>query len=63
MATGLNLGMAAGTDVPVAHLDYGYIRECKDASEVEKILQILRYARPPVATLFARPLVSSRSLI
>ena len=47
MATGLNLGMAAGTDVPVAHLDYGYIRECKDASEVEKLLQILRYARPP----------------
>jgi hypothetical protein len=42
MATGLNLGLAAGTDIPVEHLDYGYVGECRNAKEVEKILQILR---------------------
>ena len=45
MATGFSLGLAAGTDIPVEHLDFGYVRECKNAKEVEKILQILRYGR------------------
>ena len=43
MATGGDLGMAVGTDVPLEHLDYGYIGDCKDATEVEKLLNILRY--------------------
>eukprot|EP01135_Chromosphaera_perkinsii_P011116 Nk52_evm25s2340 gene=Nk52_evmTU25s2340 len=29
-------------DIPVEHLDYGYIRECKNPSEMEVILEILR---------------------
>ena len=42
MATGFSQGMAAGTDIPLENLDYGYIGECSDAKEVEKLLQILR---------------------
>ena len=29
-------------EVPIEHLDYAYVRECKSAAEVERILQILR---------------------
>lgn len=29
--------------VPIDHLDYGYVRSCKDVKEVEKILKVLRY--------------------
>ena len=42
MATGVSLGMAAGTDVPLERLDYGYIGGCTDSREVEKLLNILR---------------------
>ena len=42
MATGVSLGMAAGTDVPLECLDYSYIGECTDVKEVEKLLKILR---------------------
>lgn len=45
MATGINLGMVAGTDVPVEHLDFGHVRDCSDSSEVEKILEILRLGK------------------
>ena len=54
MATGCNLGMAAGTDIPVEHLDYDYIEECKNAREVEKILDILRWASSPRSSRFSR---------
>ena len=30
------------SDFPVEHLDYKYVRGCKNASEVEKILKLLR---------------------
>lgn len=36
-------GMASGTDVPIEHLDFSYIGKCKNASEVETLLKILRY--------------------
>lgn len=31
------------TGVPIAHLDYTYVRNCKNIKEVEKILRVLRY--------------------
>lgn len=37
-----SMGMVAGTDVPVEHLDYGYVGKCKDARELEEIVKILR---------------------
>ena len=30
-------------DIPLAHLDYGYIRSCSDVKELEKILRVLRW--------------------
>ena len=30
------------SDVPLEHLDFQYIRECKNGNEVEKILKALR---------------------
>ena len=36
-------GMVSGTDIPVEHLDYDYIGKCSKASEVEKLLEILRW--------------------
>ena len=32
----------SSSDIPIEHLDYAYVRECKNAAEVEKILTILR---------------------
>ncbi|XP_076467629.1 sperm-associated antigen 1-like [Babylonia areolata] len=29
-------------DIPLAHLDYAYIRDCSDVKELEKILKVLR---------------------
>ena len=29
-------------DVPIEHLDYGYVGKCKNARELERILEILR---------------------
>ena len=31
------------SDVPLEHLDFQYIRECKSGNEVERILKALRY--------------------
>ena len=31
------------SDVPLEHLDFQYIRECKNGNEVERILKALRY--------------------
>ena len=31
------------TGVPIDHLDYTYVRNCKNIKEVEKILRVLRY--------------------
>jgi len=30
-------------DVPLNHLDFSYIKSCKDKKELEKIVKILRY--------------------
>lgn len=38
----LSQGTASGTDIPIEHLDYEYIRKCNKASEVETLLKILR---------------------
>ena len=38
-----NQRLASSTSVPTEHLDYGYIEKCKKPSEVEEILEILRY--------------------
>ena len=35
-------GTAAGSDVPIAHLDYGYVKDCTNAKELEKIIIVLR---------------------
>jgi len=29
-------------DIPLNHLDYGYVSSCKDKKELEKIVKILR---------------------
>lgn len=29
-------------DIPISHLDYGYIAECEDAREMERIVVILK---------------------
>ena len=39
---GYGMGTAAGSDVPIEHLDYGYISKCKNSKELEKILKVLR---------------------
>ena len=39
---GYSMGLAAGTNIPIEHLDYKYISKCNKASEVEKILRVLR---------------------
>ena len=36
-------GMASGSDVPIAHLDYDYIKDCTDVAELEKIITVLRF--------------------
>ena len=43
------MGFVDGTDVPVGHLDYEYVRNCSDDAELEKILKILRYSQVGVA--------------
>jgi len=30
-------------DVPLNHLDFGYVKSCQDIKELEKIVKILRY--------------------
>jgi len=30
-------------DVPLNHLDFGYIKSCQNEKELEKIVKILRY--------------------
>ncbi len=35
-------GYGQGTDVPIEHLDYGYVGQCSDSRELEKILKLLR---------------------
>jgi len=30
-------------DVPLNHLDFGYIKSCENQKELEKIVKILRY--------------------
>lgn len=39
---GYSMGLAAGTNIPIEHLDYDYVGKCNKASEVEKILRVLR---------------------
>lgn len=35
-------GLAGGTDIPIEHLDYGYVSQCGNGRELEKILRALR---------------------
>lgn len=42
MAGSYSMGTVAGTDVPVEHLDYAYIGNCRDAGELEEIVKVLR---------------------
>ena len=42
---GYSMGLAAGTNIPIEHLDYNYIRKCNNASEIEKILRVLRWVQ------------------
>lgn len=37
-----SLGTAAGTDIPIEHLEYSYIKKCTNVKEIEKILRVLR---------------------
>ena len=37
-----SMGSAAGTDIPIEHLDYDYVGKCSSGSELEKILRVLR---------------------
>lgn len=37
-----SLGTAAGTDIPIEHLEYSYIEKCTNVKEIEKILRVLR---------------------
>ena len=37
-----SMGTAAGTDIPIEHLDYDYIGKCSNVREVEKMLKALR---------------------
>lgn len=37
-----SMGTVAGTDIPVEHLDYGYIGKSKNARELEEIVKVLR---------------------
>lgn len=39
---GYSMGTVAGTDIPVEHLDYGYIGKSKNARELEEIVKVLR---------------------
>ena len=48
-------GMAAGSsDIPVDHLDYGYIEKLSNASELEKILKVLRSAKKRENKLYCK---------
>lgn len=51
------LGMKPTSDghsqkIPVEHLDYDYISNCKDAKYLEKILTVLRYRQPKYILLY-----------
>jgi hypothetical protein len=35
-------GKAAGSNVPIAHLDYSYVKDCTKAEELEEIITVLR---------------------
>jgi len=37
-----SMGTAAGTDIPIEHLEYSYIEKCTKVKEIEKILRVLR---------------------
>ena len=41
-STGLLEGSHTKSGVPIEHLDYRYVKGCKDAKELEKILKVLR---------------------
>ncbi|XP_028414819.1 sperm-associated antigen 1-like [Dendronephthya gigantea] len=37
-----SLAKANGTNIPIGHLDYSYIKDCNDAKELEEIIGVLR---------------------
>ena len=43
IGTGLLEGCPTKSGVPIEHLDYRYIGECKNGKELEKILRVLRW--------------------
>ena len=46
MGEDVGVGLLAGSNttsgVPIEHLDYRYVGECKNSKELEKILKVLR---------------------
>ncbi|XP_078383577.1 sperm-associated antigen 1-like [Oculina patagonica] len=42
VGSGLLAGSNTTSGVPIEHLDYGYVGECKNSKELEKILKVLR---------------------
>ena len=39
---------AAGTDIPIGHLDYNYVKDCTNVTELEEIITILRFVTKTV---------------
>ena len=42
VGSGLLAGSNTTSGVPIEHLDYGYVGECENSKELEKILKVLR---------------------
>lgn len=42
VGSGLLEGSNTTSGVPIEHLDYRYVGECKNSKELEKILKVLR---------------------
>lgn len=43
VGAGLLAGSNTTSGVPIEHLDYTYVNECKNGKELEKILKVLRW--------------------
>lgn len=47
---GASEGKDSVPDVPVEHLDYGYVSECTDAKELTAILRVLKSGKEGIFT-------------
>lgn len=36
---------ANGTNIPIGHLDYSYVKDCTNPKELEEIIMVLRFVR------------------